>query len=207
MSKAVRAYTKLLGTNQEARTVRMVCSTTTKDRHGDTIKQDGWKLDNFRNNPVILWGHDKYCPPIGKALDIGITPKGLEANIQFATAEEHELADTVYKLLLGGYLNAGSVGFYPLKYSFNDNGGIDFEEQELFEFSIVTVPSNPDALCTARSKGLDLSPLAGFVAAAPRNEFTELRQALGVAATKPAPSQSIKIRSEWAARQIKMAQL
>lgn len=179
--KAVRAYTKLLGTDQASRTVRMVCSTTTKDRHGDTIAQDGWKLDNYRNNPVILWGHDKYCPPIGKAVDIGITPRGLEANIQFATADEHELADTVYKLLLGGYLNAGSVGFYPIKYILNDNGGVDFVEQELFEFSIVTVPSNPDALCTARSKGLDLSPIAGFVRAAPAGSHTELRKALDVA--------------------------
>ncbi len=43
-----------------------------------------------------------------------------------------------------------SVGFAPLKYAFTDDPqrryGIDFLEQELLEFSIVTIPANPDAL-------------------------------------------------------------
>jgi phage head maturation protease len=51
---------------------------------------------------------------------------------------------------LGGYLKATSVGFMPLKYTFSKDPareyGIDFLEQELLEFSIVTIPANPDAL-------------------------------------------------------------
>src|SRR5438477_9563106 len=66
-------------------------------------------------------------------------------------------------MVKGGYLNAASVGFLPLKYSRVDpnsdrpdadrgqRGGIDFEQQELLEHSIVPVPSNPAALVEARS--------------------------------------------------------
>jgi HK97 family phage prohead protease len=46
-------------------------------------------------------------------------------------------------------LSATSVGFRPLKWSFSKDrergGGIDFHEQELLEFSIVTVPANSEA--------------------------------------------------------------
>jgi hypothetical protein len=54
-----------------------------------------------------------------------------------------------------GYLSATSVGFRPIKWDFSsdperDGGGwmpgIDFDQQELVELSIVAVPSNPEAL-------------------------------------------------------------
>ena len=42
------------------------------------------------------------------------------------------------------------VGFRPLVWSFSKDktrrGGIDFHEQELMEFSIVSVPANSEAL-------------------------------------------------------------
>jgi phage head maturation protease len=61
----------------------------------------------------------------------------------------------VYRLARGGFLAATSVGFRPLKWEYTTDKergaddwfpGIDFEEQELVEFSIVTVPANPEAL-------------------------------------------------------------
>jgi HK97 family phage prohead protease len=49
-----------------------------------------------------------------------------------------------------GTLRATSVGFIPIKWSFSRDkdrpGGIDFAEQELLEFSIVSVPANSEAL-------------------------------------------------------------
>jgi len=59
----------------------------------DTIKQDGWKLDNFRNNPVILWGHDKYCLPIGKAPDgwLSLTIANPDLLGKFSVGEKYYL--------------------------------------------------------------------------------------------------------------------
>jgi len=56
-------------------------------------------------------------------------------------------------------LNATSVGFKPKEWVFNeDRKGVDFKTQELLEFSVVPVPSNPEALIEARSAGIDLGP-------------------------------------------------
>jgi hypothetical protein len=46
----------------------------------------------------------------------------------------------------------------PLKdgYEVNDEGGYDFKEWELFEFSSVPVPDNPEALTVLRSKGINV---------------------------------------------------
>ncbi len=38
------------------------------DRDGDIIVQEGIDLKNFRANPVVLWGHDGFAPPVGASL-------------------------------------------------------------------------------------------------------------------------------------------
>jgi hypothetical protein len=62
-----------------------------------------------------------------------------------------------------GFLKATSVGFQPLKYAFTDDPqrrfGIDFLEQELIEFSLVTVPANAEALIEGRKAGINVDPL------------------------------------------------
>jgi len=146
-----------------ARRVSFVISNGSVDRDRDTIAVDGWKLDNYLKNPVVLWAHDHWGPPIGKAVTVGKDGGALRATAEFATAEEYHFADTVYRLVKGGYLRATSVGFWPSKYLYNEErGGYDFAEQELREFSIVPVPSNPEALAEAKSAGIDLAQLKAW---------------------------------------------
>jgi HK97 family phage prohead protease len=131
-------------------------STATVDRGGDVVNQDGWNLKAYKQNPVILWGHDQRIPPIGRAIQIGKRDGSLVSKIEFATAEQHPFAETVFQLVKGGFVNAGSVGFIPIKYNWNEQRrGFDFEEQELLEYSIVGVPMNAEALQQAKSFGLD----------------------------------------------------
>lgn len=138
------------------RTVEFVLSTASEDRGGDTIAQDGWRLENYKKNPVILWGHDQRIPPIGRGHNVRVSKGILKADIEFATAEQHPFAETVYQLVRGGFVNAGSVGFIPLKWNWNEETrGIDFFEQELIEYSVVGVPMNPEALSQAKAFGLD----------------------------------------------------
>lgn len=174
---------KLLEADSEARTVRYVLSTKTPDRMADTIDPNGWRLDNYRKNPVLLLNHDKRSLPIGKALQVGIEMGALVGTYKFATADEYPLADTCFKLVRGGYMPGGSVGFMPVKYTMNDEtGGVDFLEQELLEFSAVTVPCNPEALSLSMGEAKDL----GISLKA----FDELRAvvASAVAAEKGAPA-------------------
>jgi HK97 family phage prohead protease len=143
---------------QSGRRIRFILSDGSIDRAGDTIDPAGWRLDNYRRNPVVQWSHQTDTLPIGRMVDIKVEGGKLIGTAEFAEASVYEFADTVYRLLKEKYLNAGSVGFYPLKYAFTEDpgrrGGIDFLEQELLEFSICAVPCNSNALVQARAKGL-----------------------------------------------------
>lgn len=142
----------------DERCLRFTISTGAVDRERDTIALAGWDLRNFLRNPVVLWGHDANALPIGRAFDVGIEGGALKASVRFIptdTPERGQFADAVYRLARQGFLGATSVGFRPLQWSFTDDAergaddwfpGIDFLQQELVEFSVVTVPANPEAL-------------------------------------------------------------
>lgn len=128
------------------------------DRDRDTIDPNGWKLDNYRKNPVVLFGHQSRQPPIGRAENVGARDGALKADVVFAEPGTYALADTVRGLVDQDILRSTSVGFIPLKWTLDEErSGVDFFEQELYEFSIVPIPSNTDALRDL--KGVDLAPL------------------------------------------------
>lgn len=148
--------------SDDDRTIEFIGSTATHDRYGDVIEQTGWELGNFVKNPVIPWGHDYGSPPVAKAVEVGLREGNLFFKGQFATAEEYEFADTIYKLYKGGYLRAFSVGFIPLEWKiekeYDEDGQLVdlywvFTKCELLEVSCVTVPANPEALVLAFRDG------------------------------------------------------
>lgn len=138
--------------------LQFTISTGAVDRDLDCINPKGWALDNYSKNPVVLWSHRAEDLPIGKAIDFGADDNRLFSAVEFLPdgyGKASELADMVYRMARDGFISATSVGFRPLAWDFTqdkDRGaddwmpGIDFHEQELVEFSLVTVPSNPEAL-------------------------------------------------------------
>ena len=163
LRKQMIAPAEAIGT--DARALRFTISTPCVDREQDRIALAGWDLANYRRNPVVLWGHDASRLPIGRAFDLAIEDAALKASIEFIPADTPEagaFADAVYRLARNGFLGATSVGFRPVKWDFTDDPerggddwfpGIDFEEQELVELSVVTVPANPDAMIDAPGPG------------------------------------------------------
>lgn len=139
----------------ESRSLSFVISSARIDRAGDTISVEGWKLDSYRKNPVVLWAHDATMLPVGRATTIEIDGGKLKAVAEFTPAGMSRFNDTVYEMYKGGFLSATSVGFMPIKFAFTEDAtrklGINFMEQELLEFSAVPVPANVDALIEARS--------------------------------------------------------
>ena len=97
----------------ERRTVRAIVSTATKDRDGDIVEPDGWMLERYRQNPVVLWAHDSGAPPVAKATEIATGDGALRAVAQFTTMEENPRGDMALRLYAGGYLSAFSAGFMP----------------------------------------------------------------------------------------------
>lgn len=138
-------------------------STGDVDRDYDTINPNGWRLDQYRKNPVVLWAHEATRPPIGKSTAVWVEDNKLMATALFMPRELNAFAYSIGQMYKEGYLSAVSVGFRPLKYNWVEDTdrpqGIDFVEQELLEFSAVPVPANPDALVAAKSAGIDMTPI------------------------------------------------
>jgi HK97 family phage prohead protease len=136
--------------------VRFLFSDGSVDRVGDTIDPQGWQLDSFRKNAVCLWAHDALSPPIGRVSNVFVDHRGLIGDIRFAEAEVYEFADTIFRLVINGYLSAVSVGFLPLEYDLSNDRpyGVDFMRQELLEVSVCPVPANSNALVAASMRGV-----------------------------------------------------
>ena len=141
---------------------RVVISTADLDRQGEIVDQNGWDLNNYQQNPVVLWGHDYYALPIGVCdkigmEDIGNGRRGLVAEGKFAPMDANPFAQQVRKLYDAGIVRTTSVGFIV-----GEMQGNTVTKAELLEFSFVPVPANPYALSLSQVKelGLDTAMLA-----------------------------------------------
>lgn len=130
-----------------------IASTESVDRDGDILRASGWKLKNFKKNPVFLWGHDSHSLPIGKSLDTWIEDKKLMFRPQFAT-DISPFAEMVWKMYKAKILRSFSVRFDPIAWEdIPQDEGVnaffpprDYSKQELLEISGVSIPSNTDAV-------------------------------------------------------------
>ncbi|MBI9103750.1 MAG: peptidase [Spirochaetales bacterium] len=124
-------------------------STFDEDRDEERIDPAGWKLDNYLKNPVVLWAHDSRIPAIGYAEGTGIHENTLSGEVIFNDKEVDPFGWGVGQRVASGAIRAGSVGFLIHKVEIQENGKeskLIFRNQELLEFSICNVPSNPFAL-------------------------------------------------------------
>ncbi len=138
------------------RTLVVKISTPTPDRSKDTVQPSGMVADNFLKNPVVMFAHNYADMPIAKCSGLKVQDTGILATVQFPDEGVYEKADTIYTMYKEGFLNAWSIGFMPLDYDENEQGGYNFKSWELFEFSSVPVPDNPEALTIMRSKGINV---------------------------------------------------
>ena len=151
---------KQLDDGDGSNVLRFVVSTQSVDRDNDTIDPNGWEVSNYMKNPVVLWAHDYRSPPIGRSLQLFFDGGKMTSDAKFMPQEMSPFSDMVYRMYLGKFLNAVSAGFKPIEFKFSERDmGMDFLKQELLEYSAVPVPSNPEALVEARSKGIDTGPL------------------------------------------------
>ena len=141
----------------EDRVVRFTISTAAVDRERDSVSVQGWDLDAYRQNPVVLWAHDGSELPVGRCVEIGDDGVALRASVEFVPADMPLVgpkAEAILRMSRTGFLNATSVGFRPLEFELAKDRmdeddwfpPFNFIRQELMEFSIVSIPCNPEAL-------------------------------------------------------------
>ena len=162
ISKQFVAETK---TDTAERSVTAIISTGAIDRDSEILVPRGADFNQYLKNPVVLWAHDYWSQPIGRAMWIKRQGNSIIAKMQFADTQE---AEDVYQLFKGGFLSAFSVGFRVLdsreptvddikKYPEWKDARRVFVKWELLEFSVVPVPANPEALVQAvKSKQIEL---------------------------------------------------
>jgi hypothetical protein len=152
--KNFESEVKFSDDNKRVLVVRI--STVNPDRSKDTVQPSGMVYENFLKNPVVLFAHKYDTKPIAKCTSLRVSKDVVEATVEFLPEGVYQEADIIYEMYKGGFLNAWSIGFMALDYEDNDFGGYNFKQWELFEFSSVPVPDNPEALTIIRSKGLNV---------------------------------------------------
>src|SRR5262245_43364482 len=97
--------------------LEVVASDDTLDRHGEIIEPAGWRLEAYQRNPVFQNAHQygDVVFTLGKALVTEVRKGKLYQLVEFAT-EANPMAWIAYGLYRGGFLNAVSVGFIPLRW-------------------------------------------------------------------------------------------
>lgn len=139
----------------EKRQVEFVISTESIDTYGTVFRADGWDLSRYEKNPIVLYGHRSWDSNPDVIIGTGEVfreDKLLIGRVTFETEDINPLAEKVYRKVQAGTLRMASIGANPTKghWGVKDAGEdpevLYFDRQELLEFSIVPVGSNPDAL-------------------------------------------------------------
>lgn len=154
-----RAMTANVRENDGKETITFEINNDGVDRHGTRLLPGGARLENFKQNPVVLYGHGrgpKGDVPIGRAENIFTRDDKLFAEVRFD--QDDDFAQEVERKVRDGFLSAASVGFDPMddpeKREGPDGEEVPtFTDWELLEFSVVSVPSNPGALVESREEG------------------------------------------------------
>ena len=137
-----------------------IINTADLDAHNSIVHPEGADFTRFYDNPIVYYDHgylyDQTTLPIGAAVSIGKTKSGIES--AFYLARGVDPADAVGELMRQGVLRGVSIGFFSTKIGFEKVKGVDIYgdemddeimhiyEWQLYEYSVVGVPSNPKAL-------------------------------------------------------------
>ena len=146
-----RAYSMLEAKafDTEKRTFKGWATTPAADCVQDTIDPLGATF----KNPLVLLHQHNHDAPIGTVVFGKPTAKGIEFEASIPEIGEpgplRDRVETAWGEIKHGLVRAVSIGFRPIKYVFKDDGGIAFQEIEIFELSSVSIPANAQAVITA----------------------------------------------------------
>ena len=139
---------------------RITIAASEKVRQPPELDFEGLAFDNYLRNPVVMWAHDAVgrSPsgglPIGRTLDLAKTASGgVVAEFEFLS--DDPFAGRVKNAWDKGFLQAASVSWLPIETTPTSDGGWRDTRADLLEWSIVSVPADPDALRATHQRLLD----------------------------------------------------
>ena len=163
---------KVRSVNSETFVIEHLVNTKDLDRYLTVVLPKGARVENYLNNPVVLWCHNMddstMKVPIGKCIELIKEDDFVRVKTEFNRNDP--LAVKVFNAYKDGFLNSWSIGFIPEKYEkyteenfekLNTKYGLAVSEKEvkdagcfgiyvvnqweLLEYSAVPVPGNPGA--------------------------------------------------------------
>lgn len=146
VSKEFKEAIEKTKASTDSGTFEVIISTADEDRQGEVIDQSGWDFTHYKNNPIVLWGHNYFDLPIGVTDEIYTNDKNQTvAKGRFAPEDANPFAQQVRRLYDAKIIKTTSVGFIA-----REMEGNVITKAELLEFSFVPVPANPMALSLAK---------------------------------------------------------
>ena len=144
----------------DANRYRVTIAANEEARQPPALDFDGLSFVNYMLNPVVMWAHDLSgrSPsgglPIGRTLELAKTDAGrLVAEFEFL--DDDPFARRVKNAWDKGFLRAASISWLPVETSPARDGGYRDTRSDLLEWSIVPVPSDPDALRESHARLLE----------------------------------------------------
>lgn len=136
------------------RTIRHYISTIDLDRYEDVVLPGGMDAKDFLKTKTVLFNHNTDMP-IGKNRELMMVNDGVIARTYFSQAP---FANDIYTMHKEGILNSWSIGFRTKVQEYDEVREVNtIKEWELFEYSSVSVPANPNAIDLAKSVCKSLS--------------------------------------------------
>lgn len=154
---------KVLGFNEEERWVDYTITDESEDSYRTVFRADGWDYTRYNNNPVVLYLHDDTTPDPDLVMGVSeLRTEGKEVigRVFYEPADLNVIADKVFRKSIRGTLKGASIranvrnGHWGDEKRGENPEVLYFTDQELLEFSIVPIPSNPNAL-RRNAQGLD----------------------------------------------------
>lgn len=159
MRKITKLFTsKSVSVNEKERTAQFIISDDQPDRMDEIVEQS-WDTENYKNNPIVLWGHNPDEPENVLGTSLGLeTEKDKDvtrtkSTVKFSEEGLNPKADMVFNQIKAGILRTVSVGFIPKTFKTSEDKKDVLADNELLEFSIVPIPANPRAVMLAYKEG------------------------------------------------------
>ncbi len=161
--------------DKDAGLVDYVASNETLDCYNEVVSARGWRFTRFAKNAPFVDSHNYWSidKQLGKVVSATLQGRDLVERVQWAKdVEENKLAQLGWKMTIGGFLKAVSVGFIPVRYVRNGADGWTqalqelgikpedaaairyiYLEHEQIELSACIIGANPDALAKSYDAG------------------------------------------------------
>lgn len=144
-----------------------VITDSSVDKSKEVIDADGVDFSAFKKNPLVPFNHAWFLPPVGKSIwQKKRNQQWIAKTLYIDRPDNHPkekewIPDTVWHMVKSGFMPAKSVGFLPIEARQPTTeerlNGVDaeiiFSKIKIFEYSVVTVGCNNNAIVEAANKG------------------------------------------------------